>query len=152
MRKFLILLSVCALALSGWACGSDSEAAAAAESGETAASAPAQAEAPVEQAPIEEIAGSIDWPYVTVTADGMRSAHQAVSKGMPVREALEAAAPHVGIPKQAGQGTANWVIRDDAGGCVNFMIVAKDGRVDMATFDTFPAGSMGEAKCQNFGI
>lgn len=141
------------LAVAAWGCGGG------ADGGEPsandgAASAPEEtpASAPADLRSINEIAGEVDWPSVTPTPESLAAARDAVSSGMAIGPALEAAAPHAGFPKQAGDGTVNWLVRDDAGACVNLMLTAAEGEVSRVDLTTFPAGSMGEAKCQNFGV
>ena len=142
------VLTTCALtivALTG--CGGS----AAAENGEPAQDA-ASAAAPVENLPVEEIVSTIQFSGAKLTVDNADQAKAAVRSGMPIREAVEAVGAIAGAPKQAGSGVANWLARTDDGGCLNLMLMTGDGVVRNTSLDTFPKGSMGEAKCQNYGL
>jgi hypothetical protein len=148
MRRTILFLSLTVIVPFTFGCASE----AASESPGTGASAASdESAALVESAPVEEIAGSIDFPSGDFTADNASLAKEAVSSGMPIRAALEAVGSVAGAPNQVGSGVANWLASTADGGCLNLMLATGEGRVNSVSLDTFPSGSMGAAKCQNYG-
>lgn len=136
-----------AVALGLTACGGSS-----AGASDESSNAPAETAASAENLPVEEIVATMQFSGAKLTADNAAQAKAAVRSGMPIREAVQAVGEIAGAPKQAGSGVANWLARTDDGGCLNLMLMTGDGVVRNTSLDTFPKGSMGEAKCQNYGL
>lgn len=147
LRLGLVFTTCLVTILASTGCGGS----AAAESADSAETAETTA-APVENLPVEEIVSTIQFSGAKLTVDNAAQAKAAVRSGMPIREAAEAVGAIAGAPKQAGSGVANWLARTDDGGCLNLMLMTGDGVVRNVSLDTFPKGSMGEAKCQNYGL